>query len=59
MSRLRSAIDARDVVALIGVLLIAGGLAMVSAAAALVVPGLLLFLLAVLPALVSRDRGGD
>lgn len=41
-------------VAALGLVLIAGGLATVSLGAALAVPGLLLFLLAVLPPLFAR-----
>lgn len=43
--------DARDIVALVGLILIGAGLAFVSVAAALAVPGALVFLCAVLPVL--------
>lgn len=54
MRRALAAVDLRDVIAVIGLCLIAGGLAFVSAAAALAVPGALIFLYAALPPLLRR-----
>lgn len=51
-------VDLRDVIALVGLLLLSGGLAIVSVAAALAVPGALLFLYAVVPPLIA-SRGKD
>ena len=57
MKRVLAAIDLRDVVTVLGLVLIAAGLAFVHVAAALAVPGLLLFLLAVVPPLIARPGG--
>ncbi len=56
MRRLLAGLDVRDVVAVIGLGLIATGLALVYVPAALVVLGVLLFGLAVLPSLGAMRR---
>lgn len=56
--RLLAALDLRDALTAVSLLLIGGGLSFVHVAAALAVPGLLLFLLAVVPPLIPR-RGGS
>lgn len=58
MRRLFAAIDRRDVVTGCALLLIGAGLWFVSVAAALAVPGALLFLLAVPAATLVGRRGG-
>lgn len=58
MRRLISAADGHDALAAIGLLLIGGGLWFVSVAAALAVPGALLFLMAVPLASLYRRGGG-
>jgi hypothetical protein len=50
-------VDLRDVLTLLALVLIGAGLGTVSLAAGLAVPGLLLFLLAVVPPLLSRQGG--
>lgn len=57
MRRLRASIEFRDVVGLLGLILIAAGLSFVSVAAAIAVPGALMFLVAVVPPILTRgDR---
>ena len=57
MRKLLASIDVRDVIAGVGLSLIGIGLSFVSIAAALAVPGLLLFACAVVPAILTRgDR---
>jgi hypothetical protein len=56
LRRIRQAIGARELLAAVGLGLIAAGLAMVSVPAALCVSGALLFALAVLP-LMGRGEG--
>jgi hypothetical protein len=50
---MRIAVDKRDAFTALGLILIGGGLAQISLAAALAVPGALIFLLAVAPLLRS------
>lgn len=57
MRRILSAIDARDIVTGLGLVLMTAGLALVSVPAALFVPGLLLFVVAVVPAVFVRGGG--
>jgi len=56
MRRLLRAIEARDVIATVGIGLIAGGLWMVSIPIALVVTGTLLLALAVGPLVLNHPR---
>ncbi len=57
MRRLRAAIGLRELLALTGLVLMAWGLALVYVPAALIVPGALIFGLAVWPLLRSRRDG--
>ena len=55
MKRLLSAIEGRDVLAVLGLGLMTAGIAMLSVPAALIVPGALIFTLAVWP--LMRGQG--
>ena len=50
------AVGRREIIALLGLLLIAGGLAMVSIPAAMITTGALLFGLAVIPLLAHQEK---
>jgi len=58
MKRALTGFGARGVLATLGLGLLAGGLAMIDVALALIVSGALLFALAVAPVLLMRGREG-